>query len=142
MVLLSGNSHPDLADLVSRHLDSRLGNSSVRNKVSWSWLTKVSQKITILWNNVKTNTICLISIFHIRYTTKQIAKQWLKLESQFEEKMFISFKLGPKTSMIVWWSFLSCVMPVKHLHVKMWLAWYPISLIVSKQKWRDEETYP
>ena len=36
MVLLSGNSHPDLADLVSRHLDSRLGNSSVRNKVSWN----------------------------------------------------------------------------------------------------------
>ena len=29
MVLLAGNSHPDLADLVARHLDSRLGNSSV-----------------------------------------------------------------------------------------------------------------
>ena len=72
MVLLSGNSHPDLADLVSRHLDSRLGNSSVRNKVSWSWLTKVSQKITILWNNVKTNTICLISIFHL-YEDKYFA---------------------------------------------------------------------
>ena len=28
-VLLAGNSHPDLADLVARHLDSRLGNSSV-----------------------------------------------------------------------------------------------------------------
>ena len=38
MVLLAGNSHPDLADLVARHLDSRLGNSSVSVQAA-IWLT-------------------------------------------------------------------------------------------------------
>ena len=37
MVLLAGNSHPDLADLVARHLDSRLGNSSVSMQAT-KWL--------------------------------------------------------------------------------------------------------
>jgi len=45
MVLLAGNSHPDLADLVARHLDSRLGNSSVYHKTNRETMVEIRESV-------------------------------------------------------------------------------------------------
>jgi len=45
MVILTGNSHPDLADLVTQHLDSKLGNSSVYHKTNRETMVEIRESV-------------------------------------------------------------------------------------------------
>jgi len=45
MVILTGNSHPDLAELVTGHLDSKLGNSSVYHKTNRETMVEIRESV-------------------------------------------------------------------------------------------------
>ncbi len=45
MILLSGNSHKDLAVAVARHLDVRLGDSSVYHKTNRETMVEIHESV-------------------------------------------------------------------------------------------------
>ena len=45
MILLAGNSHPDLADAVARHLDRHLGNSSIYHKTNRETMVEINESV-------------------------------------------------------------------------------------------------